>query len=1217
MGDSMTIAGSFASSAAAAAEGFPSSPMIMPSANSGSPTPVDESEIPNAFSKPPTASNEPLPPSPTNTGSTSPERASRMNQAAAVKKDLWGKPSSASSRSNGATSANGTGGGRPEKKLFINTSFRLTPSVAAPPASAPSLMNHHSHPYQNPFAGQTSSLNTSFSQFSASCQGGMRVGTHSSGSAATTMAMVAAAAAVSTTSAVAAGKQQQQHDGSPGSPYYSVIPLVMPSASHLSSLHSPTSRRRRGNHISGFGDVMTFFGYNVTINPKIDRGFFFADNDWTCYRRNYFQMSCAFSTLDEHGNTVDVPCCLQESTGRIHTVTAFSIGLGARVATSDKRIDIVQHTAKRDKGPQNIPLPKTLMPGGNPYEFTGPMANPGVVTFERLQFKSATASSVKRKQAKQYYVICVDLIAITADNLEIPVACIESLRLVVRGRSPSHYNDTTNGGSTPTTGPCSAPVFAGQGTYPRRFSSTFFEGGTSSDVLQSPVMDYPSPQILPNGFLTAGPSSASSVSSITSPHPYPANGHYPVYNHHAHSSSTPMDVTPSNIVHSVHPVMSEEMGQVSMALINSPAGLAPMSPFSPMGSGVSGGAMVPNGFVGYHYQFPGGLATGHNPLWMRGRTHSLVSLADSEASYTSVTTDASYSSFDSRFDLEPGSASSATGPVFGFPMIDESANVMIGGVAALSTSISSSPPEGDTGGKLAYPESGVSPPTPGAAVVSSDPSASIPRRPSVPMFLQLPGRRGSLASLRPEAAHPLSSGPQPIIVQGSSTGSADSIGSDISSLSNAGTAGPSGTVPSSPASHLRRASIAAIAAKMSGASPVASASATVGIGSPSVASFPSPLSVPSTVAASSSASPIIVPSSTIANAALARRASMVNLHQHYPPSSSFVTSMGVIDSAAGVDFRRSSLASINEAIPTQYSPGNPSLQHAVFGISPGQMGHAGHRRTLSDTSHLNFVNGLAINGDNLQFGPQSAQVTANSQIDGAQTNSYELPATTTPSPPINFGSKVSKPTRLSSTSSLALSSDGSMSSPSLSSTPIYIPSTPTIANVSFIDDEGFRREGSASDVADPNESQRHSTELPSTSSSLAMAPEAMPVPDLNDHHMTQLGMNFIDLSGGASDVPVGMEGLLKDGMDVNGEISLGGAVMDLQGNMGMPMDLGGIGPNLDGGMVINDFRMNMGIEGLEMQLGRNAGLSNESNTVAFIGKEEAYVGTGLPALSDA
>ncbi|KAI8854448.1 hypothetical protein BC829DRAFT_191979 [Chytridium lagenaria] len=152
------------------------------------------------------------------------------------------------------------------KKLFINTSFRLNTSTA-PPASAPTALteansyNHFTTPHPN------------FSQFSTSNH------LPSTGSSATTIAMVAAAAAVST------GKQP----GSPASPFYSVMPLAMPSAAHLSALHSPTGRRRRGNHISGFGDVITFFGqtrplaqvmsldrtryYTVSINPRLTAGF--------------------------------------------------------------------------------------------------------------------------------------------------------------------------------------------------------------------------------------------------------------------------------------------------------------------------------------------------------------------------------------------------------------------------------------------------------------------------------------------------------------------------------------------------------------------------------------------------------------------------------------------------------------------------------------------------------------------------------------------------------------------------------------------------------------------------------------------------------------------------------------------------------------------------------------------------------------------------------
>ncbi|CAG8587336.1 17844_t:CDS:2 [Gigaspora margarita] len=174
---------------------------------------------------------------------------------------------------------------------------------------------------------------------------------------------------------------------------------------------------------------------------KLDRGFFLADNDWTCYRRNYFQISSAFSISNATHpvNEADVPCLL-EVEGQFHTVTQFLLGITARVSNSDKKIELVQHTPKRDKGPQMVPVPKSIRPGGN-LNLSSVGSNSNIVTFERIQFKTATANNGKRRAAQQYYVVMVDLYAQAENGEQYRVATSTSAPLVVRGRSPGHYAD--------------------------------------------------------------------------------------------------------------------------------------------------------------------------------------------------------------------------------------------------------------------------------------------------------------------------------------------------------------------------------------------------------------------------------------------------------------------------------------------------------------------------------------------------------------------------------------------------------------------------------------------------------------------------------------------------------------------------------------------------------------------------------------------------------
>ncbi|KAI8852404.1 hypothetical protein BC829DRAFT_385037 [Chytridium lagenaria] len=160
--------------------------------------------------------------------------------------------------------------------------------------------------------------------------------------------------------------------------------------------------------------------YTLRIYPKIDRGFFLADNDWTCYRRNYFQVSATFTAVDVHGQRVELPCYV-EVEDRLRTVTGFLINCVAKTHNGNKEIELVQHTAKRDKGPQSQPQARLCEP-----------MDP-TVRHEDSFHSSATANNGKRRAAQQYHVLLVEL------YVSFKVASAESAPLVVRGRAPGHY----------------------------------------------------------------------------------------------------------------------------------------------------------------------------------------------------------------------------------------------------------------------------------------------------------------------------------------------------------------------------------------------------------------------------------------------------------------------------------------------------------------------------------------------------------------------------------------------------------------------------------------------------------------------------------------------------------------------------------------------------------------------------------------------------------
>ncbi|KAJ1730808.1 hypothetical protein LPJ72_004279 [Coemansia sp. Benny D160-2] len=204
---------------------------------------------------------------------------------------------------------------------------------------------------------------------------------------------------------------------------------------------------------------------SVRLFPQVDRGFFLSDSDWTCYRRNYFQVSCTFSIIGANGpvSGPDYPCTVSVADGDGNSnghgngngdasstcsVDRFLVGISAQVASSDKGVRLVQHTPKRDKGPQTTPQPQPIRATDSvSHSALGISTNS--ICFERLQFKTATANNGKRRAAQQYYVLVVDLLAECTDGSRMLVARSRSSPVVVRGRSPGHYADGDASGATP------------------------------------------------------------------------------------------------------------------------------------------------------------------------------------------------------------------------------------------------------------------------------------------------------------------------------------------------------------------------------------------------------------------------------------------------------------------------------------------------------------------------------------------------------------------------------------------------------------------------------------------------------------------------------------------------------------------------------------------------------------------------------------------------
>jgi len=220
------------------------------------------------------------------------------------------------------------------------------------------------------------------------------------------------------------------------------------------------------------------------IFGKIDKGFFMADNDWTCYRRNYFSLNCSYTL---HPSIPNGKIHLIQYGGSSPQVHGFALSIAAVVDGRDgKSIELVQHTPKRDKGPQDKPARISLAPRPPPSLMYGDSGlgsssrslydqgygqNPGQpateATFERIQFKNATANNGKRRAAQQYYHLLVELFAdVGAQHPDrwVKIATRMSAPMVVRGRSPGHYQSERRG-SNASTGPGGSGGAGGGGSY--------------------------------------------------------------------------------------------------------------------------------------------------------------------------------------------------------------------------------------------------------------------------------------------------------------------------------------------------------------------------------------------------------------------------------------------------------------------------------------------------------------------------------------------------------------------------------------------------------------------------------------------------------------------------------------------------------------------------------------------------------------------------------
>lgn len=191
----------------------------------------------------------------------------------------------------------------------------------------------------------------------------------------------------------------------------------------------------------GVNEIYSPDGSKVCLWPlaSLSKGFFKVDEQWTCYRRNYFSVSCAFVMNPR----VDGPVYLRRDRQlcQIAQFAAKPSTLPSHGAPETQ--ELIQHTPKRDKASETTPVPMELRPLNNSFYSAGSSLPQEFHTYERVQFKKATANNGKRRQQQQYYHIIVELLAKTLDSPKewVQIAKCTSVPLVIRGRSPGHYKD--------------------------------------------------------------------------------------------------------------------------------------------------------------------------------------------------------------------------------------------------------------------------------------------------------------------------------------------------------------------------------------------------------------------------------------------------------------------------------------------------------------------------------------------------------------------------------------------------------------------------------------------------------------------------------------------------------------------------------------------------------------------------------------------------------
>lgn len=225
---------------------------------------------------------------------------------------------------------------------------------------------------------------------------------------------------------------------------------------------------------------------NPIISARIDRGFHIENGQWIGYKRNYFTLVAAFDFKGGFNLNLlnqGINWSASEHSSLKENVLYFKLCLTGGVSESpEQQVRLIQHTAKRDHGPQMSPPVLNIIPGELPShnvirqianirnnvkvdmsnrlffldeetrchllkagrsDFLGryPRGEKVAVAarYDRIQFQFPAHINGSKPKENDRFILSLNLIAVLISGKEVTVASTATLTLTVRCRSPSTY----------------------------------------------------------------------------------------------------------------------------------------------------------------------------------------------------------------------------------------------------------------------------------------------------------------------------------------------------------------------------------------------------------------------------------------------------------------------------------------------------------------------------------------------------------------------------------------------------------------------------------------------------------------------------------------------------------------------------------------------------------------------------------------------------------